>query len=675
MLVRGLIFFVVMHGYAQKLGQSCKEDMIPSFDKTTRTYGYRNLFGEWNVPAAYTKVYPFVGNKAIVMKGTKLGVINCDGYLIIDAIYEDFAVFNVNKVWAKKDGLWGLINEKGGVIIKPSFNDLKKIGPQYDYVWVKKGDLWGIFSEKSLNFVAKPIFKAYTIVSEAVSLVQFNDSLGVIENESGAYLIPPKITNVEKISNKNFAIQINGKWGLLDEGAKQITLIEYDSIALRTPSVVLVKKDGKYGLLNVHGKVILPIIYDKIKDFNEGQAPILLNGKWGSVHQSGKIITSPTYQELRRYKKTLAIAKLDQKFGLIDLLNKTKVPFEYDALYTEYSNNYYSGCKNGKYTFLGSKGEKLNDLAVDSIYYGDSSEYVRVKTPDGIKYYNVNTSSYLFSQSFTAASSFYSGFSIVGSKGYFGVINTKGEKIVDYIYDTIVYEKLAGNIVFMVKKNNKLGLVSNLGKQILETEYELISNCEQRFFRCKKNGIYGIVKNTGESQVPFEYDYISNQIQNPTWPPYPAVFTKGKKSGFINFNGEETFSANGKISYLGEGLYLLNYKTNNQLIKSTGQQLPTDIEEVNAFSEKVAVAKQNSKYGYITSTGNWAIKPTYDEAYIFENKLAIVKMNNKYGVIDRSGKWIIIPEYDNIEMINGIRFLIKGENRFQLLSSGRLKKL
>ncbi len=674
-LLRVLIFLIVFQCYSQKLGQSCQEDMIPSFDKPTRTYGYRNLFGEWKVPAAYTKVYPFVGNKAIVMKGSKLGVINCDGYLIVDAIYDDFAVFNLNKVWAKKDGLWGFINDKGGIIIKPSFNEIKKISPQGDYVWIKKGDFWGIFSEKSLNFVAKPIFQAYTRVSNEVSLVQLNDSLGVIDHETGAFLIPPKITNAEKISAKNFAIQLNGKWGLLNEHAQQITPIEYDSIALMTPSVVLAKKDGHYGLLNTQGKIITPIAYDQIRAFYEGQASLSIKGKWGTVHQTGRIIIEPQYESLARFKKSLAIAKLNGKYGLVDYLNKIVVPFSYDALNIDYKNTFYSGLKNGKYSFLGLKGEKLNELEADSIYYGDSTDFVRIKTTEGIKFYNLNTKSYLFASAYESASAFTNGVSTVTLNNKFGIVNTKGDKIVEVIYDSITYDNLAGNLIFITTTNKKIGVISHTGKPMLATEYDLISNCDQRFLKCKKENFYGILKNNGEPYVPFEYDFLSNKNQNPLWPSFPTVFLKGKKTGFINFNGEEIYSTNGSITFIGEGLYLLTNKNKKQILKPDGQALALEIDDAEGFSEKLCAVQQDGKYGYITVTGNWAIKPLYEEAGNFIDKLAVVKLNGKYGVVDKVGKWIIKADYDSTEINKSKRFLIKESIKYQILSSGRLNRL
>ena len=71
-----------------------------------------------------------------------------------------------------------------------------------------------------------------------------------------------------------------------------------------------------------------------------------------------------------------------------------------------------------------------------------------------------------------------------------------------------------------------------------------------------------------------------------------------------------------------------------------------------------AVKGDNGKWGYIDSTGQWAIPPQYDEAGDFRGDYAVASMlpdsadpEDEYaetldGIIDLSGAWVLEPKYD-----------------------------
>src|SRR4051812_42549964 len=63
----------------------------------------------------------------------------------------------------------------------------------------------------------------------------------------------------------------------------------------------------------------------------------------------------------------------------------------------------------------------------------------------------------------------------------------------------------------------------------------------------------------------------------------------------------------------------------------------------------LAAAKQDGpwggSWGYIDTTGNWVIKPIYQEASAFSEGFAKVKYSGNYGFIDKKGNWITKPIY------------------------------
>src|SRR5208283_4601113 len=81
-------------------------------------------------------------------------------------------------------------------------------------------------------------------------------------------------------------------------------------------------------------------------------------------------------------------------------------------------------------------------------------------------------------------------------------------------------------------------------------------------------------------------------------------------------------------------------------------------QEAKSFSEGLAAASLNGRWGYIDQSGRWVIQPQFGEAGAFEaagefsEGLAPV-MNGKhfsktakFGFIDRTGRYVIAPKFD-----------------------------
>ncbi len=75
--------------------------------------------------------------------------------------------------------------------------------------------------------------------------------------------------------------------------------------------------------------------------------------------------------------------------------------------------------------------------------------------------------------------------------------------------------------------------------------------------------------------------------------------------------------------------------------------IPAKYDEVENFSEGLALVKINGKWGFIDKTDKLVIPAKYDDAWPFSDGLARVKINGKYGFIDKADKLVIPAKYDN----------------------------
>ena len=55
---------------------------------------------------------------------------------------------------------------------------------------------------------------------------------------------------------------------------------------------------------------------------------------------------------------------------------------------------------------------------------------------------------------------------------------------------------------------------------------------------------------------------------------------------------------------------------------------------------------ENSKFGFIDSTGTIIIKPVFHSAEEFSEGLAAARINGTYGYIDKDGKFVIQPQFE-----------------------------
>ncbi|MFL5727941.1 MAG: WG repeat-containing protein, partial [Cytophagaceae bacterium] len=561
-----LVLLCTMHcalstTFAQK-GSNCPEDLVPRYSEQSKTWGYVNVFGQWVINPIYTKVTPYIENKAVVQKGLKYGVIDCDGNVILHPEYDKLTSFRNGKIWARKNGFWGLLNEKGTVLLEFVYTEINPIAGT-ELTWVKKDSVWGLITEDKGSFICRPQFRIAQVMSENATLVQIIDLYGVINHVNCGYLLPMNITKVKKVALHIIIFQQNGKWGIFNEQGKISANAIYDSLSLKYTDILIYKKDNKYGFINLNGKEITGADYDYIDDYSEGLFLMKQKGKYGYINRFGKYHSKPQFEDASSFKKSQAIAKKDGKYGIIDLKNKFILNNEYSFLGRNKNADYYyvkaknpSGGKE-KFYLYGRDMKKITETGFDSLYVSDSISLTRVINEGKVSFYNILQKVPAFSGSYEEAKPFKNGVAFVKQNGKWGVISDKGKEILPAVYDQVDYEWFQKTLMFSTKKEDKLGLADASGKVILSNEYEAIATALPNYLKVKKGGKWGVIRTTGGTPVvDFLYDHISNKTDNPTAPDWPAIVQKKDKFGIVNEKGDEIYEAKAHdIYYVGEGLY------------------------------------------------------------------------------------------------------------------------
>lgn len=240
------------------------------------------------------------------------------------------------------------------------------------------------------------------------------------------------------------------------------------------------------------------------------------------------------------------------------------------------------------------------------------------------------------------------------------VLNEKNEEIMTG-YDTVEaienydsentlwYEK----DVLKVKKDNKYGIIDMKGKQVVECNYDSITALKgtTNSLLTEKDGKKGIIDNTGAVILDNEYKSItaiSDRYENG----YIVCASNGKY-GVINWN--KTVALEAKYDEIkpiyGDGDYYV-VKSNGkwQVIDTDGETYLSDkFDDIKSINNGYAIIKSNGKYGVMSIVdGRMTIEAKYEDITYATGTNYIAKSDSKYGIISAEGKTVIEAKYSNL---------------------------
>ena len=196
-----------------------------------------------NWKANYDWVEPLCENSVVkVRKNHKFGLVDHNGKVLIPVEYEDIesdmplyedtenkvSYLGSRKLWAKKDGKYGYLDEYGAVAI-PFIYDGAKVF--YQGKWL----------------------------SPTLCLVKKSGKWGYINTE-GTVIIPFAYDELDDFGTDDYcAAKKNGKWGYIDKNNKVIIPFIYDEVEDSDLKYIRVVKDGKEGIIDFKRKTVIPI--------------------------------------------------------------------------------------------------------------------------------------------------------------------------------------------------------------------------------------------------------------------------------------------------------------------------------------------------------------------------------------------------------------------------------
>ena len=363
---------------------------------------------------------------------------------------------------------------------------------------------------------------------------------------------PIKLKNIVSILcyEKNSLIyEKDGKYGLIDFEGKEITKNIYDTIEnlQSTEGKFLVSQNGKYGVININGVNLVDVEYDRVlsdeyyEDVNYAKSGFIISNttkdgyRYGYINYKGKKILDVEYNEIIRIdnsEEELLIVSQNGQYGLYKN-NKEIVEPQYQSII--YEDGILIIQKNQNYGVMNLEGEIIIDTKYSSIEKNGIYLYARNSEESAVYDISGNKTDISFNKTvYDVENTDYRIVTVLNNeKIYYGIENKEGTSLVNTSYSYIEY--LFKDYFIAKNDDGKLGVINANGREIINLEYELVQKIKD------KNILQILGTDSNETQL-YSSDLINvctmegATIENET--NYIRIYNEDEER-FFDINGNE----------------------------------------------------------------------------------------------------------------------------------------
>jgi hypothetical protein len=367
------------------------------------------------------------------------------------------------------------------------------------------------------------------------------------------------------------------------------------------------------------------------------------------------------YQQLSVTESGCYVVSKNEKYGLLDAVGKTILPLKYEVISFCYYNNEIVAPylivygKEGKRALYDAAGKEMLPFDYTDIW---------VKSPTKIIFKTENTTYFgdqtgkVLSPPDIAQISFmsegYLAYTTQNAPEKWGIMTYAFERVSEQVFDNVITEEAVGDCIAVSQMHEGImrQALYHLPTQQMRTRfaYEAIYPMYMEdyiIFWTQNNLRYGIIDVEGKTLFPCIYRDL--RVLHPH---NVLLRDENNKEGVMSIEGELVvpFQYDELTETEDEQILLAQHK---YYFDTKGNPLPVKpyfahMVEL-TFSEGLAVAGEDSGWGYLDLRHEWAIAPMFETAYAFEQGLAVVKQNGLWGVINPKGEWVIPAQYEYLQ--------------------------
>ena len=215
-----------------------------------------NTIAEVVIDGGFDKVIEIHGDKFVIEKNSKYGIILKDGTEQVPVQYEDLKFAQDKYYIAKKDSKYGIISEDNVVCT------------EFKYNYIVKTNNTNFYQAENADNTTDIINSNFEVKLSNIIISELNEEKGYLRiRENGTYNYYN--FNFEKKENRD---------------------------VLTTSTLFLVKdSNGKYGYVNKNNELIVNYQYDDAKEQNQyGYCVVKKDGLWGVLASDGTVVLKPS---------------------------------------------------------------------------------------------------------------------------------------------------------------------------------------------------------------------------------------------------------------------------------------------------------------------------------------------------------------------------------------------
>ncbi|HTL83069.1 MAG TPA: WG repeat-containing protein [Bacteroidia bacterium] len=377
----------------------------------------------------------------------------------------------------RSDHGYGAVDENGKIVFPPVYSDINK--PDYDngYVALSRDTMYALASTTG-RIITPFIYHSIHIrdveplwLSDYDHLyfgVEQNGKEGIIDT-SGRVVFPCIYLRISYDDDCFSFTAADSTSGIMNANGITIAHLNIDGARSYYGNFVEVVRNNKVGLFDNNGKQLTPFVIDELMIWQGHHNVYRIGKKFGIINDKGTFITPARFQDMDYFFPDGVIGfKEKGKWGLIDTLGKIIVPAQYEEMEHDYEGLVYAK-KKGKWGAIDHTGKALTTFDYDDFWF-DINYVVCMKKKDK-----------------------------------WGMMTKAGELLVEPTYDNIS-ELYAGSGYFLVKQNEKYGLLDTLGKTIVAVKYQAVCDYNSGYALVELNDSIGMIDSSGNVVLPFNYE-------------------------------------------------------------------------------------------------------------------------------------------------------------------------
>lgn len=298
--------------------------------------------------------------------------------------------------------------------------------------------------------------------------------------------------------------------------------------------------------------------------------------------------------------------------------------------------------------------------------------------------------------------SYHNGFAFPKELGEAGLIDSRGNVVIPFVYDDLRYsgeDVITGDKVFWyvldgkggfidiagrrltrpkykeswshnlgyakVFKDKGCGMVDADGREVIPCRYDDVRYVGKKRFAVKKDGLYSLAAEGGKLLSGFVCDSIENSFRAER--AFPVWVMKGDDYAFMDEDGRLITDFDFKVFkyklgksgnsldrghavgtfYRAENIIVVDWRENGKEFTIGYAPVPDSLKHY--YRERLVPVYDGKRYGYVNDRGKLVVPFRYDKAEIFYEGLAAVQRDGKWGFIDQKGNEAIPPRFDSIE--------------------------